>query len=200
MGDAVFAGGTGDSTALLTELLRQPLEAPALVPLCDPVAARAAAAAGPGAEINLTVGGRHQGAFSSPLPLTGRVVGVSDAPVEVDGGFFGLQTVDQGLTALLRVGQVELVISERPGLAGSDPVVYRQFGVEPADAGIAVLKTAANVHRYAPMTRKVLRAATPGHTQSELESFTWRRLPRPIHGLDVMEALTMGSHHESHSW
>jgi len=56
-----------------------------------------------------------------------------------------------------------------------------------ADEGrkIAVLKTASNFQYFAPITSEVIRADTPGPTQSDIEGLPWPRVPRPLYPFDV---------------
>jgi microcystin degradation protein MlrC len=67
-------------------------------------------------------------------------------------------------------------------------VVFRSFGIEPADAKIVVVKTASNFQYYADMTSEVVRADSFGHTMSQIESFEWKLLPRPIFPLDDLDS------------
>ena len=64
--------------------------------------------------------------------------------------------------------------------------MYRKFGIEPADYKIAVLKTASNFQYFAPITSEVIRADTPGPTQSDITELEWVRAPRPLYPLDNM--------------
>jgi len=50
---------------------------------------------------------------------------------------------------------------------------------------IAVLKTASNFQYFAPITSEVIRADTPGPTQSDIEGLPWPRVPRPLYPFDV---------------
>jgi microcystin degradation protein MlrC len=65
-GDTVFGGAAGDSNLILEAMLRLGIKGPALVPLISPVAARALAAAGEGAEVTLPLGGDAATAFFKP--------------------------------------------------------------------------------------------------------------------------------------
>jgi microcystin degradation protein MlrC len=82
---------------------------------------------------------------------------------------------------------IKVVVSEQVGVGGNHPIVYRRFGLEPAQAKMAVLKTASNFQYYSDMTSKVIRADTPGPTMSHLEKFTWKQVPRPIYPLDPLD-------------
>ena len=181
-GDSVFGGGTGDSTCLLKEMLRQGLNCTALVPMTDGEVVQAAIQAGVGSEITVEVGGKLDNVFSKPVEVTGRVADIADGPLEAN--VVGTRSFDMGRTALLEVGTIKLVVSEYRGVGGNHPVVYRRFGVEPAEAKMAVLKTASNFQYYRSMTSEVFRVDSPGVTTSHLDQLGWIRLPRPIYPLD----------------
>src|SRR5437867_2023487 len=71
-GDNVGGGSAADGTVLLAELLRQGAT-DGVVCLYDPEAVRQCQAAGAGAELTLTVGGKVDRRHGDPLTLTGRV-------------------------------------------------------------------------------------------------------------------------------
>ena len=80
-----------------------------------------------------------------------------------------------------------IVVSEARGIGGNHPIVYRHFGVEPAEAKMLVVKTASNWQYYRPMISEVIRVNTPGATMSPLHDFNWKLLPRPIYPLDDLQ-------------
>lgn len=184
-GDSVFGGAPGDSTIILKEMLRQRITCTALVPMVDPEAVAAAVSAGVGSEITVRLGGKFDHIFSSPVEVTGKVAGIASGwiPVEV----VGVEGFDMGTSVLLEVGSIKIMVSERRGIGGNHPIVYQQFGVEPADAKMVVLKTASNFQYYRSMTSEVLRVDTLGCTTSHLERLPWTHLPRPIYPLDRLE-------------
>ena len=91
-----------------------------------------------------------------------------------------------GRTPVFEIGAVTLLASKRRGVAGNLPEVYRAFGVEPAEAKMAVLKIASNFQCFAPITRRVIRVDTRGPGQSDVFTLPWKRLPRPIYPLERM--------------
>lgn len=184
-GDSVFGGAAGDSTVLLESLLRQRIERGALVPLIDPAAVRILAAEGSGATVTLPVGGNVTG-FFRPLEVTGTIRRIASGHLSIEG--LPEREFDMGRTVVLDTGAVTLLISERRGMAGNHPDVYRAFGVEPAEHHIAVVKTASNFQYFAPMTSRVIRVDTPGPTQSRIRDLPWERVPRPIYPLDPIES------------
>jgi microcystin degradation protein MlrC len=184
-GDSVFGGATGDSTCLLQEMLRQQITQTALVPMVDPEVIQIAIAAGVGSDITVNIGGKLDSRYSQPVALTARVAGIGGGRFQVN--IVGQETFDMGRAVWLEAGSINLVVSEERGVGGNHPIVYRHFGLEPAEAKMVVLKTASNWQYYQEMTSEVIRVDTPGMTMSHLEKFDWLQLPRPIWPLDTLE-------------
>jgi microcystin degradation protein MlrC len=181
-GDTVFGGAAGDSTVLLEAMLRLGTRKAALVPMIAPRAVATLAAAGEGATVTLALGAEVASRFFKPVTVTGVVE-------RIGGGLVPLQhyqdsAVDMGRVVVFRVGSIRLLISELRGVAGNLPDVWRAFGVEPADAHMAVVKTASNFQYFAALTSRVIRADTVGPGQSDVFTLPWQRLPRPIYPLE----------------
>ena len=183
-GDSVWGGAAGDSTALLAELLRQRPAQMALVPMVDPVMAEQAARAGPGGSVRGPLGRGLDPQFGPPVEIDAEVVAVSGGRIEVP--VQALTSFDMGTACLLRSGSIYVVVSEHTGIGGNHPAVYEHFGLDVADAKMVVVKTASNWQYYRPWTSRVIRADTPGATQSGLRELDWKHLPRPIYPLDPM--------------
>lgn len=187
-GDSVFGGAPGDSTSLLREMLRQGITRTALLPMVDAEVVEIAIAAGVGAEISVELGGKLASEFNTPVPVTATVAAVGGGRLRAD--IIGMESFDAGRTVLLTVGPIHVVVSELEGVGGNHPIVYRQFGVEPADAAMIVMKTASNFQYYADITREVVRVDTPGPTMSHMGAFPWQHIPRPMYPLDALEEWT----------
>jgi microcystin degradation protein MlrC len=183
-GDSVLGGSGGDSTVILEAILRLGIRGRALIPMIDPVSARQLAQAGSGATVTLELGGRSA-PFFSPLTVTGVVRAVSSGVVELAD--HAETEIDMGHTLAFDVGPVTLLVTEYAGVAGIHPAVYRHVGIEPADFQIVVMKTASNFQYMTPLTSTMIRAATPGPTQSDIAALAWQRIPRPCF---PMESLT----------
>lgn len=183
-GDSVWGGATGDSTCILTEMLRQNIRHTALVPMVDPETVEAAIAAGTGAEITVTLGGKLDPMFGRPLEVTAKVAGIGGGRFDVT--ILGFESFDTGRAVLLEIGAVKVVVSEKRGIGGNHPITYEQFGINVGDARMVVVKTASNWQYFKPWLSEVIRVDTPGATMSHLEQFEWQHLPRPIYPLDEM--------------
>jgi microcystin degradation protein MlrC len=180
-GDSVYGGAPGDSTCILKALIARNVSQIAYVPMLDPAAQAAAAKAGIGADITLSVGGKIDHIFSTPVEVTGKVAAICkglEARVEKRG------FSDIGPTALIEIGNIRLVLQSRRSFAVNQPILYTHLGLDIKDAKMVVVKTASNFQFFAPWAQQMIRVDSPGTTQSDLKAFTWKSLPRPIHPLD----------------
>ena len=181
-GDSVFGGATGDSTVILRELIKQQVPELALVPIVDAESTDACWAAGVGSTLDLLLGGKLDPLFGKPLEVTAKVLALGEGVIEATMGI--RSEYDMGKRALLEIGNVRVVVSENVGVGGNHPSVYQSFGIEPATAKIAVLKTASNFQYYTDITAEIVRVDSVGPTMSHLDQFNWQHLPRPIYPLD----------------
>ena len=88
----------------------------------------------------------------------------------------GLSSFNMGRSVLLKVGSINIVVTQERGVGGNHPIVYRHFGLDPSKAKMIVLKTASNWQYYQDMISKIIRVDTPGATMSQLQNFKWNRL------------------------
>jgi microcystin degradation protein MlrC len=182
--DAPSSGAPGDSTAVLELLLTANPARPCLHNIVDAPAARALAQAGVGGEVRLTIGATSGTALYRPSEVAGRVRLLSDGTFVNRGlGFQGV-TFERGLTGVLQIGQVSLVVMERPVIQW-DPELYRSLGLEPSHAQVVVVKSPAAFRAaYAPLAAEIHVLDAPGVCSSNLRSLPWRRVRRPLWPLD----------------
>ena len=181
-GDSVFGGATGDSTVVLRELVKQQVPDLSLVCVVDPESTQACWQAGVGSTVDLVLGGKLDPNFGNPLAVTATVLALGEGVLEATMGI--RSEYDMGRRALLKIGNVRVVVSENVGVGGNHPSTYQSFGIDPATAKIAVLKTASNFQYYSDITTEIIRVNSVGPTMSHLEQFNWQHLPRPIYPLD----------------
>ena len=186
-GDSVYGGAPGDSTWILRELLRQAAGQPEsdrtmLVPIVDAAAVDVAMAAGVGAEVTVSLGGKIDHQFSQPVETTAKVVAVSKNYV-ADVGERG--SVEIGSVVLLQSGPVFITVLASAGFTICHPILYQHLGLEIEAARAVVVKTASNFQYFAPWRQELIRVDSPGMTQSDLAAFTWTRTPRPIYPFDA---------------
>lgn len=185
--DAPSSGAPGDSPVILAELLAARPEKPCFINIVDPAAVQAMAACGIGAKITLEVGARFAPGFYSPLAVSGRVRLLADGDFEIKGpGMKGMIT-HRGLTGILDMGAIQLVVMERPVFQW-DPELYRSVGLEPGDAQIVLVKSPAAFRAaYQPFAAEILLLDAPGVCSSDLRSFPFQHVRRPLYPLDEIE-------------
>jgi microcystin degradation protein MlrC len=186
--DNVASGGTMDTTAVLAEVLRQGLQDAVFYALHDPESVRAAIAAGVGAEVSLQVGGRSPmpsiGAPAAPLGVTGRVRRITDGVYRLRGPMGAGALANNGPTAVLQVGGVELVLMslyQEP----FDLECFHSVGVDPTRKRFVVIKS--RVHWRAglgELAREIVECAGVGVTTSDYALLRFEHVRRPVFPLD----------------
>lgn len=165
-----------DSTYLLSELAGRQEGRVAIPFLRDEAAARAAHAAGIGAEIDLCIG-----AWSSPQAGPRQsyhceVLQTGEISYRISGEMLNGQRVDLGMTALLRIGSVEVsVVSNFAFTVDED--VFRVFGQNMQDYDIIVLRSKTHFRQfYEQAAKAILIVDTPDHGPADLTRINYRNV------------------------
>jgi microcystin degradation protein MlrC len=179
--DATSSGATGDSNAVLRALADAGYLGTVLAPIVDAPAVEAAFAAGIGATIQTTVGGRLDPARFTPMPFTGVVRMLSDGRFvnESDGNvWLG------GRTAVVESDTVTLVITSRAVML-YDRSLFLAHGQDPRRFDAVVVKSPhCQPQFFADWAARVINIDAPGATSANLQSLGHVRCPRPIFPLD----------------
>ncbi|NQT58618.1 MAG: M81 family metallopeptidase [Bacteroidetes bacterium] len=179
-GDAVYGGGTGDSTCIISEMLKQNISSTAFIPIVDAAAVEVCREIGLN-NIELSLGGKFD-PFSEPVSIQGRVTAISEGlKLQTSMGLTNL-----GKTVLFESGNLRIVILDSRSYAINMPILYTSLGLKIEDAKIVVLKTGSNFQYFDLWRKKLIRIDSPGTTQSNLADFTWKKLMRPIFPLDEL--------------
>ncbi|AXG08737.1 M81 family metallopeptidase [Haloplanus rubicundus] len=176
-------GSAQDGTALLAALLDAGVEDAALATIYDPEAVAAAAEAGVGAELSLSLGGRS-GENGDPLDVTGRVRLLSDGNYRNYGPMSTGLDVSFGRTALLDVDGIDVLVGSHRQQP-YDPEAFRSQGITPERERVLVLKSTVHYRAaFEPLVGAVREVATPGLCSPDLSAFDYQHVPRPIYPLD----------------
>jgi microcystin degradation protein MlrC len=185
--DSGASGAAGDGTTILRELLRQQARSAAVAQIMDADAVRACEAAGVGATLTLTVGGKHDRLHGDPVEVTGLVRLIHEGSFMMTGPLGGGTVAGRGKTVVLEIGGrggIELQLTELRGHP-SDLSFFRAFGIEPTERRIIVLKSAAHFRAaFEPIATKVIEVEAPGISSPNLHSFAYERLRRPVYPLN----------------
>ena len=179
--DATSSGASGDSNAILRELMAQDYRGRALLPIVDANAVRQAMQAGIGATISVAVGGACDPSRDQPLTLTARVRMLSDGQFRSES--FGWHW-DSGDTAVLEAEHYTLVVGSRP-VSLFDRSWFYAHGQDPKRFDLVVVKSPhCEHHMFAAWCAELINVDAPGSTSANLKSLGHARCARPIFPLD----------------
>ncbi|HVC61313.1 MAG TPA: M81 family metallopeptidase [Acetobacteraceae bacterium] len=152
-------GGHGDTTGLLAELVRQRARGALVCLINDAESAAACHAAGAGASVSLSLGGKSDG---MPLACMARVLTLRDGQFTLTGPMGAGNPGNLGPSALIDVDGVRVVVVSRK-MQALDQAIIRHLGVEPAACSILALKSSVHFRAdFAPIAEQVIVAIAPG--------------------------------------
>jgi len=177
MGDNPTAGGAGDVTWTLQEILKNPEFSKengktliyASIPGPDFV--KKALEAGVGAEVEGFAGAAVDNRFAPPIRLKGMVTAIEhgDKNAEVE--------------VVVKVGSVSVIVTKKrkPYHREND---FTRLGLKPREADILVVKIGYLVPELYDMRADWIMALTPGGVDQDLERLDYKRILRPMFPLD----------------
>lgn len=179
-------GGYGDSTNLLSAMLQAGLQNAAFAGICDPASAQSCAQAGPGGVVDLELGGKIDARFGAPLTTSAVVVSVTDGRFTIDGPMFAGVTVDLGVTAHIKVGGIDVVVTSQR-LQAFDLQYFRQVGIDPVGKTVLAVKSAHHFRAaFEPIASRVIVVDTGmGLTSRNYREFSYKHVRRPVYPLDL---------------
>ncbi len=188
--DNIGGGAPGDGTGVLRALLAH-RAARGLVAINDPQAVARLGEISVGGTLRLPVGGRGWALEAGPVELDLTLVSRSDGKFRLEdrqshlASMSGLRA-DMGPSAVVRHAGVTILLTSRK-TPPFDLGQFRSQGIEPREFGYIGVK-AAVAHRqaYDPIAAESHWVDTPGPCSSDLASFPFRRLRRPVYPLDAI--------------
>jgi microcystin degradation protein MlrC len=185
-GDNPTAGGAGDVSWTLGELLARPdLAEPGRVvvhaSVFDPDAVAQAAAAGVGTTVTLEVGGRVDPGPRGPVTITGEVLSVTDGDPEA------------GTQVVIRAGSVHAIVTERrkPFHHLDD---FRMLGLDPESADVVIVKIGYLEPELYDLAADWTLALTPGGVDQDLLRLGHHRLAPGVFPFDTTGAPALTAH------
>lgn len=176
-GDNPTAGGAGDVTWTLTEVLKRPefqsASGPSLIyaSIPGPELIEKAVSAGVGSKVEAHVGAIVDDRYAPPLKISGTVrsivQGDKNAETEV----------------VVRVGSVDVIVTKKrkPYHTEAD---FTRLGLNPRETDIVMVKIGYLVPELFDMQADWLLALTPGGVDQDLERLDYQRINRPMFPLD----------------
>ena len=184
--DTVGGGAPGDNTVLLEAVLelRNEVDGLILMHLPDPKAVTVLKTHQVGDVVSLKVGGKRDRRYSEPVSVTGKILCITQGPINNDGGFIAEPMAETGGIVCLGVDNVRLVLTDRE-IMGPQPSVFRKAGIEPFEAKVVTLKTGIGFKvTYGHVAKTIVRADCPGVVSYNLNNYEFKHVPRPMFPID----------------
>jgi microcystin degradation protein MlrC len=186
--DNIGGGAPGDGTGLLRALLRHGITN-AAVAINDHVAVQQLQAVAIGTRVTLSIGGKGSRLDAGSLELEVELIAKNSGRFELEDKQSHLASMcgdvfNMGNCAVVRHAGILILLSsvKTPPF---DLGQWRSQGIEPTRLSVIGVK-AAVAHRraYDPIAARMLWVDTPGPCSSNLHSFPFQHLQRPIYPLD----------------
>ncbi|MER8849635.1 M81 family metallopeptidase [Mesorhizobium australicum] len=180
------AGGPGTGTHLLREVLRRDPKKAIFGFICDPEIAFLAHEVGVGGEVTGLLGGKTDKIHGTPIELrNARVCALSDGNATYVSPMMEGLAVCYGKTARLRIGNVDIIVTEHANAAYDD----RPFLITGADIAqyeIVCIKGTNHFRAFFdPRAKAVVATDPPGVTSKNFGSFNYQKVRRPIYPIDL---------------
>jgi microcystin degradation protein MlrC len=177
MGDNPTAGGAGDVTWTITELLKRPEfktdKGPSLIyaSIPGPEFVELAKAVGVGNHVEGLAGAAIDSRFAPPVKLSGIVKAI------VDGD------TDAKTEVVVQVGSIQVIVTSKrkPYHYEKD---FTRLGLNPRETDIVMVKIGYLVPELYDVRADWLMALTPGGVDQDLERLGHKRIDRPMFPLD----------------
>lgn len=177
MGDNPTAGGAGDVTWTLTELLKRPEfkseDGPSLIyaSIPGPELIEKAVAAGVGGTVDGYAGAAVDSRYAPPVHIQGVVESIREGDMHAE------------IEAVIKVGSIHVIVTKKrkPYHYEAD---FTQLGLKPRESDIVVVKIGYLVPELYEMQKGWIMALTPGGVDQDLERLEYKRIERPMFPLD----------------
>ena len=178
-------GAYGDATNLLRALVVANVNSACFGPIVDPQTAIELQQLKVGDAISVRLGGKTDpNVGGAPLELEGRLMHLSDGAYIGDGPMIGGLKGTWGPTAVLRVGDIDILITSNPQQM-LDLQQFRTFGIDPAAKRVVALKSMQHFRAaFEPIAGKVIVCDSGALCTPDLTKLPYKRVRRPIFPLD----------------
>jgi microcystin degradation protein MlrC len=185
--DSTTSGAPGDSTWVLSELMKWDWSRSALVTLVAPEVVDKARQLGVGTTFRGKVGGVRDSRFSRPIAIEAQVERLFDAQFVLSGHLARNLPIDMGRSAVLRLGNVAIVVTSRSGPHFA-PQLFHAAGLEPRDAQVLVAKSPCGFRAaYAAIAREIILVGAPGCAPADFWRYEYREIDRPLWPWDEID-------------
>ena len=183
--DNTGGGAPGDSTEILRTLLELGAGDALLLYMVEPGVALQAHAAGVGARMHVSVGGKSDPIQGPPVEIDAEIVAVSNGGFAYDGPMYAGLTGNMGPSAWLRQGGISVVVvtaREQP----LDPAFARTLGIDCRAMRYIALKSAAHFRSgFENIAGSIFNVDTRAILTHDFSKLTYRRRMRPVFPVEI---------------
>ena len=174
-----------DSTHLLHALLARDVGRVAVPYLHDPIAAKAAASAGLGAQLMTTLGGKSSEMAGAPVLFSGFVTFTGPLRYRITGPVRTGEELDLGLCAVIDNGRIAVIVTSHSVTAlDTDP--FTQCGLDFAEFDIIALRSKTHFRAaYEPIAGAILIVDTPDWGPADLLGLPYRNVPLGVYPITM---------------
>ena len=170
-------GGHGDTTELLAELVRQRAVGAVVCLINDSESAAACHAAGEGATVSLSLGGKSDG---MPFACSARVDKLTDGVFTLTGPMGAGNPGNLGPSALIDIEGVKVMVTTRK-MQALDQAILRHVGIEPSACPIIALKSSVHFRAdFTPIAGEIIVAIAPGPVVADPAVLNFRHVRADI--------------------
>ena len=188
--DNAGAGAASDSTFILAELIERGVTNASLGMIWDPMAVRACHDAGVGAKLPLRIGGKAGRLSGDPIDADVEVISIRDDAMQALFGQ-GPPREPLGKSAAVRIGGIDVVMTSRRQQVFS-PHCFTEHGIDLQRRHIVVVKSMQHfMGGFAPIASHIVRCDGPGSATVNMTKIPFRRIKRPMMGLDPVETIQL---------
>jgi microcystin degradation protein MlrC len=177
MGDNPTAGGAGDVTWTLNEILSRPEfkseNGPSLIyaSIPGPELVDKAIATGPGGHIEGFAGAKVDSRYAPPVRISGTIESIVKGDLDAE-----VETV-------IRVGSVHIIVTQKRKPYHKE-IDFTRLGLAPRKADIVVVKIGYLEPELYAMKADWIMALTPGGVDQDLDRLPYKHIERPMFPLD----------------
>jgi microcystin degradation protein MlrC len=179
-------GGYGDSTPLLRAMIDADVQNAAYGMIYDPAAVRTCIEQGLGAHVVVALGGKIDPRYGEPIPVSGRVLAVTDGHLKLQGPMMAGTSVDMGPTVVLQVGGIDIILNSAR-FQCYDRMYFEHARVDITKKSVVAVKSAHHFRAaFGPISSDILVVdGGGGLTSRNFKKLPYQNVRRPVFPLDM---------------
>jgi microcystin degradation protein MlrC len=179
-------GCPGDGTRLLKAMLEAGTEEACFGYVFDPEVAEAAHKSGVGEYLDISLGGKTDALHGEPLECRAYVKTLTDGRFVHTTPMWQGKKVDLGRSARLQIDSIDVLVCSVKSQV-LDEQVFALHGIEVGRYKIVALKSSQHFRAaFEHIAKEIITVDAPGLGTSDLSSFSFKNLRRPIYPFDVV--------------